>query len=448
MEDVAGYRVLRSAGHGDRARLLLGFDDGRTVVLKVTAWDDPARHVEIEALGCAAGEHVVELDDVASDGREAILVLERLAGGTLAELLERRGALDVGEAVTILAPLASTLDRLHAAGVAHGGLSLTTVCFRDDGAPALVGFGRAELFAPGSPEVVRETIGGVLADREALRSVATMVLGRVAGQHAAGALRLLAQLPDASPETIGRALFDLATPTPVRFDAEPAEIGATRVGEPQEAVAADEEPRNLLPPWALALLPDGVRERVVDVLTRVREIWSGWAPRRRRLVLGVVAGGLTVMMAVALVPAAPAPTVAQPTAAPSDPPATDSALPDDPVAAAVLLLETRHRCVRELSVLCLDDVAQAGSAAYDDDAALIRAIQDGGEYPGDAIVDGDPVLVERLGDSALLDLPPGSDPGSVLLMRTTNGWRIRQYLSYEYQDAPAVSTGSAEIGPG
>jgi hypothetical protein len=92
--------------------------------------------------------------------------------------------------------------------------------------------------------------------------------------------------------------------------------------------------------------------------------------------------------------------------------------------------------VRDLAVLCLDDVVQAGSAASDDDIALIRSVQGGGEYP-DAIADGDPVLVERLGDSALLDLPVGSDPASILLLRTTNGWRIRQYLSNQYLDAPA-----------
>ena len=120
---------------------------------------------------------------------------------------------------------------------------------------------------------------------------------------------------------------------------------------------------------------------------------------------------------------------------------TEPSLPDDPVEAALVLLETREQCVRDLSTLCLDTVVQAGSAAYDDDVALIRAVQEGGEYPTEAIAPGDPVLVERLGDSVLLDLPAGSEPASILLLRTTNGWRIRGILESPDPDAPAVSDG-------
>jgi hypothetical protein len=123
----------------------------------------------------------------------------------------------------------------------------------------------------------------------------------------------------------------------------------------------------------------------------------------------------------------------------SSPTIDERELPDDPVAAANLLLAARERCLRDLSLLCLDEVVQPGSAAYADDAALIRAVQGGAEYPDGVIAEGDPVLVEQLGDAVLLDLPPGSEPASVLLLRTTNGWRIRQYLNNEYLDAPAVA---------
>src|SRR5690606_24318794 len=143
--------------------------------------------------------HVVELCDVSADERQTVLVLERLSRGTLAELLERRTGLDAGEAVTILAPLAVTVDRLHAAGIAHRSLSLASVCFRGDGSPTLIGFGSAELFAPGTPEVVREAIAGVLADRAALVGITQMVLGRVSGARADGARRLAAMITDAPP---------------------------------------------------------------------------------------------------------------------------------------------------------------------------------------------------------------------------------------------------------
>lgn len=436
MEDVAGYRVLRSAGRGDRARLLLGYDDGRTVVLKVTPSDDPCRGVEIDALHRAAGEHVVALEDVAVDEHEAVLVLERLPNGTLAELLERRGGLDAGEAVTILAPLATTIDRIHTAGVAHGRLTLGAVGFRDDGSPTLTGFGGAQLFAAASPEVVLETVPGVLADRAGLREIAALVLSRVVGERAAAARAVAVAITDAAPGAVAAQLFDFAAATPVRLDAD-GEAVAIRMGEPQVLDPADDPPRRVLPPWLVALIPDWVSDRLAEPLARIAAMWSGWDARRRRLALGALAGGVSVLVAVAAVPA---PSEQPPVVAVSSdasPPASDEPeLPDDPVEAAGLLLAARDRCLRDLSLLCLDQVVQPESAAHADDTALIRAVQGGAEYPEAALVAGDPVLVERLGDAALIDLPPGSAPASVLLLRTSSGWRIRQYL-----DAPAVDAG-------
>lgn len=435
MLDVAGHRVLRTAGIGDRARLLLGFADGETVVLKVAATDDPRTATELSALARGAGDHVVELRDASSDERETVLVLERLPRGTLAELLERRGVLEAGEAVTMLAPVAVAIDRMHAAGVAHGALSLGAVAFRDDGAPVLHGFGAAELFAAGAPEVVRETVGGVVADRSALRDIAAVVLGRVGGGRADAARRLVAGLPALDPATLAEALFGFAAPVAVRFEDDVESPPAARLGDTIEVAgeeAAEESPP--LPAWLVALLPDSVREPVVQALDRVRRVWAGWTVRRRRLVLAGAAGGLTVALALALVPPAP---VATPEVVAETPPPSDEAteLPEDPVAAAVLLLAERERCLRDLSVLCLDAVVQPGSAAQHEDLARVRAVQAGGELPPETIAGGDPVLVERLGDSALLDLPAGSEPASILLLRTAEGWRIRDYLA----GVPALS---------
>ena len=91
MTEVAGYRVLRTAARGTRCRLLVGHHEGDTVVLKIADADDPAFGREAEALSRAAGEHVVRLLDAAADHERAVLVLERLGGGTLGELLDRRG---------------------------------------------------------------------------------------------------------------------------------------------------------------------------------------------------------------------------------------------------------------------------------------------------------------------------------------------------------------------
>jgi hypothetical protein len=188
-------------------------------------------------------------------------------------------------------------------------------------------------------------------------------------------------------------------------------------------------------------VPDVVRDRLEEPLARIAAVWSAWSSTRRRLVVGGAAGALAVLVVLAALP----PPAGEPAATGIEPPSTPSAgepaaLPDDPVESATILLRAREQCIRDLSVLCLDDVVQPGSAAASSDAALIRGLRDGGEYPGGEVPTGDPVLVERLGDSALLDLPPGSSPASVLLLRTTNGWRLRQYFEIPGREAPAVTT--------
>jgi hypothetical protein len=86
-----------------------------------------------------------------------------------------------------------------------------------------------------------------------------------------------------------------------------------------------------------------------------------------------------------------------------------------------------------MSIVCIDTVDQPGSQAADADLALVRALQGGGEASDDAVIPvGDIAIVERLGDTVLLDLgaeKPDSEPASVLIIRTEAGWRIRDYLA-------------------
>jgi hypothetical protein len=83
-----------------------------------------------------------------------------------------------------------------------------------------------------------------------------------------------------------------------------------------------------------------------------------------------------------------------------------------------------------MSVLCLDDVDEESSSAFNADAGLIRQIQAGGETPASAIVTAQaPALVERLGDTALVNIASGNGEVGVLLIRDDSGWRIRGFLA-------------------
>ncbi len=446
--EVAGYRVLRRIARGARTTVLLahGGEPARTVVLKVAAADDPGALREAAALDRGAGEHVMPLLDAAADDERIVLVLPRLAGD-LSRLMAERAEFEGGEAVTILAPIAATIRRLHAAGVAHGALAPAAVLFDGEGAPVLTGFGAAVVFAEALPEVELERLPEVAADRAGLREIASVVLGRVGGARRSAAQALLAQVRAVpAAEVAGRiagGIFEVAAALPIRaVDPAPASSGGriVPVAALVEAPAASTGES-----WAARverwLDSSPVAEAKAVVVARWRRLSTG----RRRIALGGAAGLLALVVALVAIPGAPAPGAAgTPTSSRTTTPrATASSRAetsassvrdasvrgDDPVAAAAALLSLRASCRRELSVLCLDGVDQDGSSASDIDRDAIRTAQSGGELAPDPLpapAAAAPSLTERIGGSALVALAGGA---SLLLVRTADGWRIRDLLT-------------------
>ena len=432
LESVAGYRVIRRLGEGARSTVLLAHaehGDDRAVALKIfrAGQDEGSILVELEALDRARGEHVVGLLDVASDASGMpVPVLQRIAGGSLHRLLQQRDGLDTGEAITILAPLALAVARLHDRGVLHGALRTDAVLFDASGAPVLTGFGRARLVAPEAPPAAREAEPGFAADIDAFGLLARAVLERVDLDPRRGTGELLLDRPE-SLEAFASRLFELGDPMPVRFDVPLAEpqvpsrlVRQDPIPElPAAAVAIG------VPEWLSAYVPTDLRDRAVGALASLRAV-------RRPVWIAGAAVAAALLVALVVVPSgSQSQAVSAPTPSPS--PTAVAAGPvvgDDPVAAAVALLETRERCIRDLSVLCLDAVGQLGSVALADDQALVRAIQDGGETSELPGIDPDAMtLVERLGDTAIIGLGAQTQPASLLLMRSEAGWRIREYLN-------------------
>jgi hypothetical protein len=112
---------------------------------------------------------------------------------------------------------------------------------------------------------------------------------------------------------------------------------------------------------------------------------------------------------------------------------------DDPVAASVTLLQARRHCLADGPSSCLDGIDQADSAAMDADRHLLDSASstadDGRTGSGidlaATLAVADPVLVQRIGDSAILSLSAESlqsTPASLLLVRGEAGWRIRDLI--------------------
>ena len=415
-DEVAGFRLVRRLGAGPRAEVWLGHAAGDyTAALKLYRpdTDPPSVDAEVAALSVAEHAHVVQLRDLSTvAGGLPCLILERLTRGSLAQVLANRRELLVGEAVTILAPVIAAVATLHASGVVHGNLSASTVFFRESGAPVLACFGRVGFIESGASAALLAASPLVEADRRALARLCGTVLDRVSiARELAGWLASLESFPDAFEERLAERVFALGDATPVRFS--PDALGEQAV--PSRLVRAGpipEAPVAIAAAWYAPLLA-----RLPRSLQQVRRpVWVAVGIAAMALVLGL-----------ALVPekdAAPAPTEMPLPPAVANGPVTD----EDPVAALEALVAARDGCVRQLSVLCLDGVDQAGSAAMEDDIVLIRSIQNGSG--GESFTASDAALVERDGDAALVSYESSLNdkPASALLVKSEAGWRIRTYL--------------------
>jgi serine/threonine protein kinase len=252
VDTVGGYRLVRKLGSGPRAEIYLGRailtgdtaeqspelgETERTAALKLfrPGVGSPAIDEEIEALARASSPHLLELRDLAStpDGRPC-LILPRLVGTGLARVLADRSSIEVGEAVTILAPIAAAVAELHRVGVAHGAVRASSVLFSDAGAPVLACFGHAVLVGefPESEDSAsltpaeRSECDAVVSDLADLARMGVEVLGRVRSieTHGAGT-RLVDWLSSSDPAPIADAfardfedrLYDLAPGAPVLF---------------------------------------------------------------------------------------------------------------------------------------------------------------------------------------------------------------------------------------
>ncbi len=406
---------------------------------------DGARRVTRLISAAARIDHtgVICALDVVADQHGIAALFEHPTGRRLSEVLAVRDSWAAGEAVAVLEPLATTLLTVHDAGTAFGGFGASTVVLADRG-PVVDDLGAAALFPPRAPEVALESIPEVRADREALRALAQDLLGRVAGSRAAAARALAAEVATLEGRDVAAALVrglrELAAPLTVRLE--------DSVTAPPEQTLA--EPIEMPGPTASGPLPmlvalverfvgPGLFARGREAIASVTATGAGLG-HRRRLLLGAL--GAAIATAVVLLTVIPDTAAPQPegdsgsvdvhSAAPSlaEPSAGDAEQVDDPLEAVIHLLNLREDCFRELSVLCLEGVNQSGSAASAADRRALEAMRAGGEGDRATAAAENPRLVERLGDSVLIEIGPETAPASLLLMRSEAGWRIRDWVAW------------------
>ena len=201
-------------------------DDGRRAAVKILRHADPDQLArferEVTALESLEHPNIVRVLDHGELDERPYVVLERVDGGSLAELLAQ-GPVPPDRAAAIGAALAGALDHAHRRGVVHRDVKPSNVLLDVDGTPRLADFGVAQLDGSGAltasgftvgtaaylaPEQVRGDPIGPPADVYAL---GLLVLEAVTGQRAydgSGVTAAMARLerPPEIPTTLPPAL--------------------------------------------------------------------------------------------------------------------------------------------------------------------------------------------------------------------------------------------------
>jgi eukaryotic-like serine/threonine-protein kinase len=153
LETVGGrYRLERSLGHGGMATVHLGHDEtlGRDVAIKrlseALSGDEVFRERFMREARTAAGlshPNIVGVFDVGEEDGIPYIVMECVAGRTLAELLAEHGPLDPDRTVDLILQACAGLEHAHAAGLVHRDIKPQNLLVRDDDTLKIVDFGIA-----------------------------------------------------------------------------------------------------------------------------------------------------------------------------------------------------------------------------------------------------------------------------------------------------------------
>ena len=154
-EVLAGrYELLDVLGRGGMGVVYRARDRrlDRVVAIKVLPLDsaqDPTSvaRFEREALAAAALTHrnIVAVFDSGRDDGTRFIVMERVAGKSLAQLIAERGAFAVDEAVAICVQVASALEAAHAAGIVHRDIKPANLMLDEHGTVKVLDFGIVRL---------------------------------------------------------------------------------------------------------------------------------------------------------------------------------------------------------------------------------------------------------------------------------------------------------------
>jgi serine/threonine-protein kinase len=144
------YMIVKTLGHGGMADVYVAMDTllNREVAIKILKGElssDPVALIRFqrEATASTALSHpnIVDIYDVGEDKGKHYIVMEYVRGLTLKELITKRGALMIDEAIYFVKQLAEATACAHNKGLIHRDIKPQNVLMKDDGTLKMADFG-------------------------------------------------------------------------------------------------------------------------------------------------------------------------------------------------------------------------------------------------------------------------------------------------------------------
>jgi serine/threonine protein kinase len=150
--EVPGVRLQRFLGAGAFGQVWVGRDinTGRGVAVKFylhrggVNWSLLSREVK-NLVQLSADRHVVQVLEVGWDADPPYYVMELIEGGSLEDMLVRRGRLPVAEAVDLFRKILIGLNHCHGKGVLHCDIKPANILLAADNEPRLADFGQSRM---------------------------------------------------------------------------------------------------------------------------------------------------------------------------------------------------------------------------------------------------------------------------------------------------------------
>lgn len=153
-QKIFEYEIIRPLGKGGFAAVFEAIDRmlNRQVAIKLLLLEKASSDKTIkrfiqEARIAASLEHpnVVTLYGLRIAEQRIYMIMEYLAGGTLRDLINKKGKLPVDQAVQMTIGICEGLAKLHARGIIHRDIKIDNILLNADGRPKITDFGIAHV---------------------------------------------------------------------------------------------------------------------------------------------------------------------------------------------------------------------------------------------------------------------------------------------------------------